>query len=339
MNKYLLVTIVEGAMPDAGPKAPGDICKIAEAAGMAENLFLCTREGMDYPVLLEAMYRFKVAVAEGREIILQYPFQPYFYHEYQALYAQLLTCLDPERTIVLLHDLNHLRLPERTVYQNELEWLRPFRRFIVHNRQMEVYLRKHLQVDQCIRNEVFDYLCADEEGITCRGLSSGEAPVIVFAGNLSIHKAPFLYELREEEMNYRMRLYGRRGASFDNSKLNYCGSYAADVLPHRLRGHMGLIWDGGADALTDTSAQKNYNRYNMPHKFSCYMAAGLPVIAWKEAAVADMIREYHVGYLIEKLSDINDLDLADYEECLKNAGELGSRIREGYFTRRFLGKL
>lgn len=339
MGRYLLVTVVEGEIPDAGPKAPGDICNIAEEAGVAENLFFSTKKGMDYPIFLEVMSKLRKAVAEGREVILQYPFQPYFYHENQALYAQLLTCLNPDRTIIFLHDLNHLRLPDMEVYHNEMEWLYPFRRFIVHNHQMESYLRKHLQIEQCIHNEIFDYLCVEENSNTQKCSSLEKAPVIIFAGNLSRQKVPFLYDLREDKMNYHMRLYGKRGTTLENSKINYCGSYPAGILPDRVRGDIGLIWDGEVDALTDSSAQKKYNRYNMPHKFSCYMAAGLPVIAWKEAAVADIIRKYHVGYLVENLYDINNLNLADYGECLHNAEELGRKVREGYFTRRFLKKL
>ena len=84
---------------------------------------------------------------------------------------------------------------------------------------------------------------------------------------------------------------------------------------------------------TDVNAYKNYTRYNAPHKFSCYMAAGLPVIAWREAAIAEVIRKYQVGYLIDNLYEINDLDLSLYEEYRENARKLGEKVRSGYFTK------
>lgn len=339
MKKYLLVTIVKGTLANAGPKAPGDICKILADTGMVENLYFSTEEGMDYPVFLHAMFRIKKAAADGREIILQYPLQPYFYHDKQALYAQLLECLNPDKTVIFLHDINHLRFTDMAVYQSEMEWLKPFRRYIVHNRQMEDYLRKYIQIDQCIHNEIFDYLCDEgNRSIQCHQFT-GNSPAIIFAGNMEKRKSPFLYELRGDKMNFRINLYGRRETTFENPKLNYCGSFPADILPGKLKGDIGLIWDGEADALSDRTAQRDYTRYNMPHKFSCYMAAGLPVIAWKGAAVAETIMKYHVGYLVDNLYGVNDLDLVDYEECRKNAESLGCKVREGYFTRRVLEKL
>lgn len=333
------MTIVKGALANAGPKAPKDICKILADTGLVENLLISTEQGRDYPAFLEAMSKLAEAVAEGRKVILQYPLQPFFYHDKQMLYARLLKCLDPKKTVIFLHDLNHLRFAHMEVYQHELEWLKPFRRFIVHNRQMENYLKNHLQADQYIHNEIFDYLCSGQGTDGRKNLPTKNPPIIVFAGNLEKSKAPFLYSLRSDKMAYQINLYGKRETFFENVRLNYCGSLSAARLPGMLKGDIGLIWDGEEDPLTDSSAQRNYTRYNMPHKFSCYMAAGLPVIAWKHAAVADVIRKYRVGYVIENLEEINNLDLTDYEECKKNAENLGQKVREGYFTRRVLMKL
>lgn len=63
------------------------------------------------------------------------------------------------------------------------------------------------------------------------------------------------------------------------------------------------------------------------------MAAGLPVIAWKDAAVADVIRKYQVGYLIENIYEINSLDYSQYETFCKNASKLAEKVRDGWFTR------
>ena len=69
-------------------------------------------------------------------------------------------------------------------------------------------------------------------------------------------------------------------------------------------------------------------------KFSCYMAAGLPVIAWKDAAIADVIRKYQVGYLIENIYEINQLDYTHYDTFRENAEKLAVKVRDGWFTRR-----
>lgn len=56
------------------------------------------------------------------------------------------------------------------------------------------------------------------------------------------------------------------------------------------------------------------------------------MIAWKESAVAKFIEKYNIGYLIDNLYEINDIDVSDYDEKRKNAINVGKKIREGYFT-------
>ena len=51
-------------------------------------------------------------------------------------------------------------------------------------------------------------------------------------------------------------------------------------------GNLGLIWDGASDSSDEDIGMKNYTRYNNPHKLSCYMAAGLPVIVWEKSAIS-----------------------------------------------------
>ena len=64
------------------------------------------------------------------------------------------------------------------------------------------------------------------------------------------------------------------------------------------------------------------------------MAAGLPVIAWKDAAIADVIRKYQVGYLIENLYEINHLDYSQYATFCENAKKLAVKVRGGWFAGR-----
>ncbi len=40
-------------------------------------------------------------------------------------------------------------------------------------------------------------------------------------------------------MNFRINVYGKREALIKNKKINYCGSFRADILPDKLR----EIWD------------------------------------------------------------------------------------------------
>lgn len=334
MKKIQIFTIVEGGLGNAGPKAPLDICRILQETGKAEAFSMSSEAGMDYPLYLKALSHLREIRQEGAELILQYPLQPYLYHERQQQYSELLRELNPDKTWIWVHDINRIRIPDRKCYDAEMDWLKPFRYFIVHNSRMEQYLRQYLNMEKCICNEIFDYICRGTFVGRCRQRPVNCMPEIIYAGNLVNSKSPFLYELSEEKMGFRMNVYGKREALIKNKKVTYCGSFGADILPDKLRGDLGLVWDGVVDAPSDTMPQRNYTRYNTPHKFSCYMAAGLPVIAWKDAAIADEIRKYQVGYLIENLYEINELDFSQYDTFRANAEKLAVKVRDGWFTKK-----
>ena len=332
MKEYVLITVIKGSNRNAGPKAPRDISDILKKTGKVETILLESEQHRDYPLFLQLIQILKQVRLENRKVILQYPLQPFFFFEQQELFAQAYSYLDPDKTVFWVHDVNQIRFAQRSECCAEMEWLKPFSHFIVHNAAMEHYLQKYLPIRTCIQNEVFDYICMTRQEQRAVRHPLNSQPQIVFAGNLLRAKSPFLYELEREKMLCYVNVYGNREELIKNEKICYQGNFNADLLPYRLCGDLGLIWDGALDS-TDVNAYKNYTRYNAPHKFSCYMAAGLPVIAWREAAIAEVIRKYQVGYLIDNLYEINDLDLSLYEEYRENARKLGEKVRSGYFTK------
>lgn len=338
MKEYTLITVIKGSNRNAGPKAPRDIADILKQTDKVETVLLEAEEHRDYPLFLRLLQQVEQIQAASKKMILQYPLQPFSFFEHQELFAKAYSYFDPDRTILWIHDINKIRSPQRLECRNEMEWLKPFRHFIVHNTAMEKYMRKYIPMGTYIRNGVFDYLCM---GGTIQkiqqDISMGSVQV-VFAGNLIREKSPFLYDLDSKKMNFRLNVYGKREELMKNGKIYYQGNFSADLLPSRLRGDLGLIWDGGIDSA-DISTYKNYTRYNTPHKFSCYMAAGLPVIAWREAAIAEVIQKYQVGYLIDNLYEINSLDLSRYPEYQRNAQDLGEKVRSGYFTKRVFAQI
>ena len=189
-----------------------------------------------------------------------------------------------------------------------------------------------------ICNEVFDYLCMGGTIQKAQQNISAGSVQVVFAGNLIREKSSFLYDLDGKKMNFRLNVYGKREELIKNGKICYRGNFSADILPSHLRGDLGLILDGGITSV-EMDSYKNYTRYNAPHKFSCYMAACLPVIAWREAAIAEVIQKYQVGYLIDNLYEINDLDFSRYPEYRRNAQDLGEKVRSGYFTKQVFAQI
>ena len=305
MSDYTLITVIKGSLGNAGPKAPRDICSLLERTGRVDVVSLFTEDGLDFPTFLKLIPILKEIKETDQNVILQYPLQPYSYHEMQECYSQAFDFLEPDKTIIWMHDINQIRFRDEPVYKNEMNWLGRFHDFIVHNEKMEQYLRKYISIKYCIHNELFDYLCNEnsmdritKKAVHKRKEVQKEDLHIIFAGNLDSIKAPFLYDLQSNQMNFYMNVYGRRVELIKNVKINYCGSFDADILPERICGDLGLIWDGKIDAKSDYSAHKEYTRYNTPHKFSCYITAGIPVIAWREAAIAEIVKKYQVGYLI-----------------------------------------
>ena len=140
----------------------------------------------------------------------------------------------------------------------------------------------------------------------------------------------------------KLNVYGNK---FEQDKaceaICYKGSFKPDELPGILEGHFGLVWDG----VSEESCVGNtgeYLKYNDPHKTSLYIASGIPVIVWQQAAIADFIIKNKIGITVESLHDvekaINSISQQDYDLMRRNAKSLGNKLRSGYFTKKALSK-
>lgn len=165
---------------------------------------------------------------------------------------------------------------------------------------------------------------------------------IAFAGNLG--KSEFLKNKELKKLRIKFNLYG---PNFDKKSINvenveYCGSFGPDEIPYRLKGSFGLIWDGG-EIDTCSGPFGNYMRYNNPHKLSLYIAAGLPVIVWEEAAIADFVRKYDIGFTIKSLFEISSAiektKLEKYEQYKENILMLQKNVTAGYYTKNVLDQV
>ena len=108
-----------------------------------------------------------------------------------------------------------------------------------------------------------------------------------------------------------------------------------------LQGKYGLVWDG--DTIETCSGGKGeYLRINNPHKLSLYLAIGLPVIIWDEAAEADFVLKEHVGITVKSLYELSDklskVSDSDYENMKHNAQIVGARLRNGEYMTKAIKK-
>jgi hypothetical protein len=102
-----------------------------------------------------------------------------------------------------------------------------------------------------------------------------------------------------------------------------------------MTGGYGLVWDG--DSPSTCSGAGAYLRINDPHKTSLYLAGGLPVITWKDAAIADFIQTEGCGIVVAGLEDIQDslaaVSKEQYDQMSANVAHVGARLRDGFYTR------
>ena len=81
------------------------------------------------------------------------------------------------------------------------------------------------------------------------------------------------------------------------------GFMNADDFIKQVRGNFGLVWDG--DSLEECHGDfGSYLKYNTPHKASFYLRARLPIIVWKESAIAPLVEEKGVGFAINSLKEL-----------------------------------
>ena len=203
---------------------------------------------------------------------------------------------------------------------------------------MKQYLiEKGIEESKIFELELFDYICKGNVEKKIIGIDS--IPTIVYAGNLSKQKSPFIHSIDYNKINFKFKLYGIGFNEKENEKLEYCGSFSPEELPNNLNGSIGLVWDGSLDESDENNGFKRYTRYNNPHKLSCYIAAGLPVIVWSKSAISEFVIKNNIGYTIDNIYDINNIDFSDYEIKKANVNKFMARVRVGYYTKKVINEI
>ena len=76
-------------------------------------------------------------------------------------------------------------------------------------------------------------------------------------------------------------------------------------------------------------------RYNTPHKISLYLSSGIPVIVWKEAAIAEFIANNNVGITISSLDELDKVldtvTVTDYKVLRENCIKVAKKLRRGNY--------
>lgn len=281
---------------------------------------------------LIGIFRACILLQKDDVLFLQYPVKKYF--SFLCHVAQL----KGAHTVSLIHDLGSFRRKKLTI-QKEINRLSNSDYIIASNEKMKGWLKEHGLQKPVGALGLFDYRSASpcQEKATERGQIK-----VVYAGALSMKKNSFLVKQSQTLSSWQLLVCGNKEGLQglqDNPLITYQGFVPSEEFIKHVDADFGLVWDGGSlDGCSGEYGQ--YLKWNSPHKVSFYLRAGLPLIIWKEAAVAPIIEEAGAGITISSLKELDDilkaLTLEDYQKIKAKTVIMAKRLNEGYFLHQAL---
>ncbi len=266
-------------------------------------------------------YLTPLLMPRNKVVILQYPGQRNTGMTFRAAKRR------GNKVILMVHDINELRGSS-----NEFSYiLSEADAVICHTQRMADWLKDKYNQQNTVVLGIFDYVIPE---LTAKYEGKKSATRIVFAGNLG--KSEFLKHV-DFASNIELVLYGV-GITDDVANkpfVHYMGICTPDELPEKTADNeFGLVWDG-VSADTCTGGLGDYLRYNAPYKLSSSLAAGLPVIIWKEMGIAPFIEQHGIGIAVNSLNEIParlaQLSESEYADMRKRVADVSAKMRRGYF--------
>ena len=143
------------------------------------------------------------------------------------------------KQVCFIHDIDGLRDCDGKLLIDEINFLKRYHYFIVHNVSMEDWIKTNVGNCFCSKLFLFDYLTEPVQSV------HEKKNEIVFAGNLS--KSGFLQRwdsLPSDQQKWQLLIYGQGfRADFSSEKsASYKGVYDPHQLPALMEGSFGLVW-------------------------------------------------------------------------------------------------
>lgn len=294
---------------DAGNKARNDVLIITKELGY-KHIALYRSGASKFLILLQLVKGSINAIfyaKKNEEILIQYPYYPSIVNKILFFTLHIGKKLKKYKLELLVHDVIGLRNDKletkegQISLESEVVQMRIFDKVICHNDTMKKVFNQITQEMDCKVLGPFDYLY-DGEPVPIEQILPWK---IIVAGSLKREKCGYLYNLPNLS-NIRFELYGSNYSGTLHENVSYHGSFPPDELISHLKGHFGLVWDGESwNSISGIYGQ--YLRYNNPHKFSLYIAAGIPLIVWRQSALSDCVKKNNLGICIESLEELNDI--------------------------------
>ncbi len=321
-NKYnIIIGNPHAFYRTAGYKAPHDVNITLKQLGFTE-----VRAGADTTIKIVSLFvilfrliRIGVRLRKDDIFVIQYPSFP-------LLFVVMPFFLHCDKRVLLIHDFHSLRLKGRMGVLERLN-VSFFNKLIVHTQNMKEYLLKFYPKKSYYVLGCFGYILERPYDYGMRSLTNE----ICFAGNLD--KSSFIKGLiHENGIGCKYHLYGKNTNVINSVSGNiiYEGMFHPDKVGI-LKGSWGLVWDGD-DLSSCNGYLGEYLKLNAPHKFSLYIAVGLPVIVWSGSAMADVVRNKKIGIVVDSLYELrNKIETVsgkEYTDFVENVFILSRRLQE-----------
>lgn len=360
LNKYYLLAEIPDERFTAGEKARTDVVNIMIKKKYNHIIFFHKGRNKIFVFIemISAMLKLIYKLQKNDIVVVQYPYYPI--SAYKIIYNLLnfIARLKKSKIVAILHDLNYLRntlelnnirdkAQEKTFLSFtkdlEIKTLSKFDYIICHNNAMNKRLQEDgIEPSKITNLEIFDYILNEDKSLMHEFDKHNIR--IAIAGNLNPSKAGYISKLNEicgKEVGFE--LYGPGYSQFtEDGQITYNGVVASSELPKILKGDFGLVWDGNSLDKCDGSLGQ-YLKYNNPHKASLYIASGLPLIVWKESALADFVSKNNIGICVNNLYELenvfNNLEKDKYNEMLINVKKIRNNLVNGKYLSSAIDKV
>lgn len=289
------------------------------------------RKGIGFFYNLASVLRACCVMKEGDELVLQYPVKKYFTLLCKVAHAR------GAKVIVVIHDLGSMRRKKLSPAK-EISRLSNADCIIAHNENMKAWLLEHNVCAKVVALGLFDFLSPAKPSLPHKT----ERLRVAYAGTLLPRNSGFLFQLKPYIKGYEMHLYGAPDPEMDyDESLVFHGFTLPGDFIANVQADFGLIWEGESlDGCTGDFG--SYLRYNTPHKVSFYLRAGIPVIVWKEAAVAPIIQKAGVGIAVKSLKELPERLAqisSDEMQAMRNrALAISEQLNSGHFFKTALAE-
>lgn len=250
------------------------------------------------------------------------------------------------KVVFLIHDLMSVMLGDHVRdYSDDGDFkeLAKADIIITHSQKMSDFLKANSNLKQeMIPIGLFDY---------ASNIAVNDAKFersVTYAGNVNK-----LAVLPDWKLKTKLEIYGYLNNNFGVSDLpdtvEYKGAKDPDDLIRAIDHGFLLVW-GDDETFKDDIEKwlfplmaRRYNTIIAPHKFSLAMASGIPVVVASDSNVADLVKQYNLGIVIDSLDDLDSemekITSEKYQEFKKNALALGEEVRRGSFSKNVVNKL